>query len=78
MHNVERLEKAVAEAVKRGFDVRMEPLNGASGGLCEYGKRRWIFVDMTASIPEQLEQVLSALQHQPEASGKIQSGRAAA
>jgi hypothetical protein len=39
----------------------MEPLGGASGGLCEYGKRRWIFVDVTASVAEQLEQVLSAL-----------------
>ena len=61
MHNVERLENAIAEAVKRGFEVRLEPLGGASGGLCEFGKRRWIFVDMTASVAEQMEQVLSAL-----------------
>ncbi len=61
MHYVERLEKAIAEAVQRGFEVRLEPLDGASGGLCEFGKRRWIFVDMTASVTEQLEQVLSAL-----------------
>jgi hypothetical protein len=39
----------------------MEPLGGGSGGLCEFGKRRWIFVDVTASVAEQLEQVLSAL-----------------
>jgi len=61
MHTVERLEKAIADAVARGYDVRMEPLGGASGGLCEFGKRKWIFVDITASVAEQLEQVLSAL-----------------
>jgi hypothetical protein len=61
MHTIEKLERAIAEAVQRGYDVRMEPLGGASGGLCEFGKRRWIFVDVTASVAEQLEQVLSAL-----------------
>jgi hypothetical protein len=61
MHTIEKLERAISEAVQRGYDVRMEPLGGASGGLCEFGKRKWIFVDMTASVAEQLKQVLSAL-----------------
>ena len=61
MHTIEKLERAIAEAVQRGYEVRMEPLGGASGGLCEFGKRKWIFVDITASVAEQLEQVLSAL-----------------
>lgn len=61
MHTIEKLERAIGEAVQRGYEVRMEPLGGASGGLCEFGKRRWIFVDVTASVAEQLEQVLSAL-----------------
>lgn len=70
MHTIEKLERAIAEAVQRGYEVRMEPLGGASGGLCEFGKRQWIFVDVTASVAEQLEQVLSALRvesKQPEA-----------
>lgn len=61
MHTIERLEKAIAEAKARGFEVRMEPLGGASGGLCEFGKRKWIFVDISATVVEQLDQVLSAL-----------------
>ncbi len=61
MHTIEKLEKAIAEAVQRGYEVRMEPLGGAAGGLCEYGKRKWIFVDITASVWEQLDQVRSAL-----------------
>jgi hypothetical protein len=61
MHTIEKLEKAISEAVQRGYEVRMEPLGGGAGGLCEFGKRKWIFVDITASVVEQLNQVLSAL-----------------
>jgi hypothetical protein len=66
MHTVERLERAIAEAVREGYDVRLEPLNGAAGGLCEFGKRKWIFVDITASVMEQLQQVTSALKAEAE------------
>lgn len=65
MHTIEKLEKAIAEAVARGYEVRLEPLGGASGGWCEFGKRKWIFVDITASVAEQLEQVRSALRTTP-------------
>jgi hypothetical protein len=61
MNSVERLELAIAEARKRGLEVRLEALQGTSGGLCEFGRKRWIFVDLTAPVLEQLEQVLSAL-----------------
>ena len=61
MNSVERLELALAEAAKRGLEVRFEALPGMSGGLCEFGRKKWIFVDITAPVLEQLEQVLSAL-----------------
>jgi regulator of RNase E activity RraB len=77
MHTVEKLEKAIAEAVKQGYEVRMEPLGGASGGLCEFGKRKWIFVDITASVVEQLEQVLSALRSERRKSDEKREPKAA-
>jgi hypothetical protein len=80
MHTIEKLERAIAEAVQQGYEVRMEALGGGSGGLCEFGKRRWIFVDVTASVAEQLEQVLSALRAdskqpaaKPQGSGKAKA-----
>lgn len=76
MHTIEKLEKTIAEAVQRGYEVRLEALNGAAGGLCEFGKRKWIFVDITASVAEQLEQLLSALRS--DAKPKQQDGRKAA
>jgi hypothetical protein len=61
MRTVERLEQAVKEAEKRGFAVRFEPLQGAAGGLCEVGQRKYIFVDLTATLAEQLAQMIAAL-----------------
>lgn len=77
MHTIEKLERAIADAVQRGYEVRMEPLGGASGGLCEFGKRKWIFVDMTASVTEQLEQVLSALRTEAKKSAEKRDSKAA-
>ena len=61
MGTVERFERAVLEARRRGFEVRFEALQGTAGGLCEFGAKRWIFVDLTAQVGEQLEQILTAL-----------------
>lgn len=61
MTDVERLERACEEARRRGIEVRLELLNGATGGMCEFGKRKWIFIDLAASVKEQLDQVLSVL-----------------
>jgi hypothetical protein len=61
MKTVERLEAAVSEAEKRGWIVRFEPLHGTAGGCCEMGRKRYIFIDLTATIADQLEQVLTAL-----------------
>jgi hypothetical protein len=77
MHTIEKLERAIAQAVQRGYEVRMEPLGGASGGLCEFGKRKWIFVDITASVAEQLEQVLSALRTEARKPAEKRDSRAA-
>ena len=71
MNSVERLELAIAEAEKRGFAVRMEPLQGAAGGLCEFGRKKWIFIDITAPVLEQLDQLLSALRAKPPVMAKI-------
>ena len=77
MHTIEKLERAVGEAVQRGYEVRMEPLGGGTGGLCEFGKRRWIFVDITASVAEQLEQVLSALRTEAKKPAEKRDAKAA-
>lgn len=65
MHSVDLLRELVGVARQLGYGVRQEWLDGVAGGGCQYGKRRWIFVDMSLPIEEQLEQVFGVLCSDP-------------
>lgn len=65
MHTVELRRQAVALAEQLGYGVREEWLGGTGGGACEFGGRKWIFIDMALNAIEQLEQVRQALQDDP-------------
>jgi hypothetical protein len=64
MHTVELLEEAVRAATSLGYSVRQDWLSG-SGGACEIKGKRWLFVDLSLSPLEQLDQVLSAIRTAP-------------
>lgn len=55
------LRQRVAAAKRLGAQIRSEWLGGETGGACEIAGRRWIFLDLSLSIEEQLEQVEDAL-----------------
>lgn len=65
MHTVEMRERMIRLAEDLGYSVRQEWLGGTGGGLCEFGGRRHIFLDLALSAVEQLEQLASALAHDP-------------
>lgn len=65
MHTVELLEQALSVAEQLGYRTRQEWLGGTGGGACEFGGRRWIFVDLALTAVEQLEQVTDALRSDP-------------
>jgi hypothetical protein len=65
MRTVELLEEALAIAEYLGYHVRHEWLGGSGGGACEFGGRRWMFVDLALSLDEQLEQVTRSLSADP-------------
>ncbi|MHB0955357.1 MAG: hypothetical protein ACYC6N_14395 [Pirellulaceae bacterium] len=65
MHTVELLEQACMLAEQLGYRTRQEWLGGTGGGACEFGGRKWIFVDLALSVVEQLEQVTEALRRDP-------------
>ena len=67
MHTVEMLERLKELAENAGYTVRHEWLGGVAGGACEFAGRKWIFVDLSLSVIEQLEQVASALRVDPQA-----------
>lgn len=61
MHTVELLHEALQLAETLGYGIRHEWLGGASGGVCEIGGKRWLFVDLALNPLEQLDQVTRAL-----------------
>jgi hypothetical protein len=65
MHTVEMLERLLALAGQMGYVIRQEWLGGSGGGECQFGGRRYIFVDLALSVVEQLEQVAAVLRSDP-------------
>ena len=65
MGAVTQLERMIALAEKMGYRVRYENFGGSGGGCCEFGGRRYLFVDLSLNTVEQLEQVSAALAKDP-------------
>jgi hypothetical protein len=65
MHTVDILDQALELAVRLGYTVRQEWFAGCGGGGCELKGRKFLFLDLDLSPEERLEQVITALQHEP-------------
>ena len=63
MHSVDLLEEALRLAMNSGFQIRQEWLSEQGGGLCRLGERWVLFVDLSLSAQEQLENVVQALRN---------------
>lgn len=59
---VERLRRRMAEAKRMGFRIRTEWLDGQQATWCEVGGVKTIFVDLTQSTAEQLQQLDETLE----------------
>jgi len=60
MNTIEVLEEACAALKVLGYQVRTEPLDGG-GGSCEFGGRKWLFLDASSTPAEHLRTVLDVL-----------------
>lgn len=65
MRTVELLEQLLAVAEELGYRIRQEWLGGVGGGACEFGGRKWLFLDLALNAAEQLDQVTEALRSDP-------------
>jgi hypothetical protein len=55
------LAEALDLARQLHYQIREEHLEGAGGGHCYFGGKKWILLDVTQSTEEQLADVVDAL-----------------
>lgn len=65
MHTIELLEQVLTVAERLSYGVRHEWLGGQGCSTCEFGGRKWLFVDLAVTATEQLEEVVEALRRDP-------------
>jgi hypothetical protein len=65
MHAAALLAEAIDLARQLGYQIREEDLEGAGGGHCSFGGKKWLLLDVTQSAREQLADVADALRDEP-------------
>tara|TARA_B100000809_G_scaffold151751_2_gene149092 strand:- start:172 stop:468 length:297 start_codon:yes stop_codon:yes gene_type:complete len=65
LNTVEILHQATEMARIMGYEIREEWLGGTGGGGCEFGGKKWIFLDVADNPMEQLESVADILCQDP-------------
>lgn len=66
MHSLDLLQIALDTARQQGYQIRREWLGGIAAGRCRIAGKKILFVDVSLSVLEQLEQVASSLASDPE------------
>jgi hypothetical protein len=61
IHSVDLLEMALEAAVRLGYRIREDALDGFPGGACELKGQKWLFLDPSQTTQERLQLVLDAL-----------------
>jgi hypothetical protein len=65
MQTAKLLAEAIDVARQLEYTVREEYLEGAGGGHCTFGGKKWLLLDVTQSMAEQLTDVMDALRSEP-------------
>ena len=65
MHTVDQLEAVLGVARQLGYVIRQEWLDGNGGGACELAGKKHLFVDLSLSTAEQLDQTADAIRTDP-------------
>ena len=65
MRTVEKLEALTALAERMGYGIRYEPLAGLGGGVCKFGGKQWLFLDLNLTVMERLDLITESLQKDP-------------
>jgi hypothetical protein len=66
LNPVQQMDVLVELAKDMGYEVRYEMLCGTGGGICEIGRRRCLFVDLSQNALDQLESISQTLSSDPQ------------
>lgn len=69
-----QFEQLIQQARRRGYGIRYEHLDGSGGGICEFGGKRWLFVDLSLSVEESWEALHDALRQDAEGGSRLIPG----
>ena len=65
MDELAQLDRVIEIAEELGVEVRREPIDGDSGGLCRIKGRHVLFIDTLADAATRLDRCLEALARLP-------------
>ncbi|MCA9192210.1 MAG: hypothetical protein KDB03_10620 [Planctomycetales bacterium] len=71
MLTIDLLEQALTAARALGYEIRQEWLQETMGGPCRIGQRKVLYIDLSLSAEEQLQQAILGLKAEPEAIGTL-------
>lgn len=58
---IEQIDQLTKIAEATGYQVRHEYFGGTGGGVCEFGGKKFLFLDLALSSIEQLERLRRVL-----------------
>lgn len=61
MNILEQINQLTQRATNAGYQIRYEHFGGSGGGICEFGGKKVLFLDLALSAMEQLEMLKTTL-----------------
>ncbi len=65
MSQLKQYEQFLEVAQQLGYQVRYDYFGGTGGGVCQYGGKKWLFIDLALTVQDQMDVVFSALGADP-------------
>ena len=65
MNHVHQLDEWIEVAQKLGYHIRYDYFGGTGGGVCQYGGKKWLFIDLALPPQEQLDLISTTLNADP-------------
>lgn len=65
MNLVRQFDEFLDVAQRLGYHIRYDYFGGTGGGVCHYGGKKWLFIDLALTAEDQLDVIFSTLKSDP-------------